>query len=90
MTIQKIGVRWRGGTLKKYPRQVEALNNGQLILALLGPFWGALFAPLFLILGPWAKPLGGPWLCHYYSYEVIFLSNNTSQRVKTTNLFYNY
>jgi len=52
---------WHGGTLKKYRRQVEALKNGQLTLSLFGPFFGwALFEPPFLILGPWAKPLGGP------------------------------
>ena len=35
---------------------------GKLALALLGPFFvGAVFAPpLFLILGPLAKPLSGP------------------------------
>ena len=39
---------WHGGPLKKYPRQVEALKNGQLTLSIFGPFlWGALFAPLF-------------------------------------------
>ena len=47
-----------GGPLKKYPRQVEALKNGQMTLAVLGPFLGgALFAlPLFCILCPGLSP----------------------------------
>ena len=66
--FKKIGVGWHGGTQNKYSRQVEALKNGQLTLALFGLFFGVIFLhPLFFrILGLGAKPLGGPDRPYYY------------------------